>query len=153
MTEYRITKYDPNHRENGIYQVEAWTSIGDIGKEFKDGVLTHHKYEQMEQSYINCCIELLRKSNVSRLTVRNFEYYHEGITLPQVLQTEDNIRRAIMCCLQEKCWAMLENESFFVHFGFDYYMYIGTNLPYALVDQVAKEYNLFAELFRSPYRN
>jgi len=37
LYEYRIVKYNPKFRINGIYTKNEWTSISDIGDEF-DGV-------------------------------------------------------------------------------------------------------------------
>lgn len=151
MTEYRISKYNPQRRENGIYQVHEWTSICDIGKMLDGGVLTYSQYKITEQSYIDCCIEILQKSGVTSLTVRIPEYYDDEIQLPSVLDTEDDIRMVIMSCLQEKCWTKLETNNFFIHFGYDYYVYVGTQLPHTLVEETVKKYNLFCEIFSSPY--
>ena len=153
MTEFRITKYDPKHRKNGIYQVEEWTSIGDIGRIFPSGILTLDQYKKVEQAYIECCIDLLQEANVAELSVSGLECYHTEIHFPNKLHEESDIRRMIASCLQEKCWAKLEASNFFIHFGYDYYMYIGTNLPRSLVEETAKKHKLFCELYYSPYRD
>ena len=153
MIEYRITKYNPQNRVNGEYQVHEWTSISDIGKLFDGVVLTYNQYIKIEEAYIDCCIELLQKSNVSELAVCNPEYYDDKIVFPKLLHTESDIRKVIMCCLREKCWVKLETSSFFIHFGYDYYMYISTDLPCSLVEETAKKHSLFCEVSSSPYSN
>lgn len=41
MHKYRITKYDPQYRdEQGIYIREDWTSYSDIGKTYNGKLLT-----------------------------------------------------------------------------------------------------------------
>lgn len=151
MIEYKITKYNPLNRIEGKYTVLEWTSISDIGKVFDDGVLTYSRYAQVERRYIDCCIELLQKAAVSELLVGSPEYYDEGLRLPDILSTESEMRRAIMCCLREKCWAKLENSDFFIHFGYDYNMYVGTNLSVTVVQETSKKHSLFCEVKNSPY--
>lgn len=151
MTEYRITKYDPENRIDGKYALNEWTSMSDIGESFDDGVLTRDQYMQVEQNYVDCCLELLRKAGISQLMVCSPEYYDERTQLPDVLSEEEAIRKAIRCCLQEKCWAKLENKDFFIHFGYDYNMYVGTGLPAAVVQDTSRKYELFCEVKSSPY--
>lgn len=151
MIEYKITKYDPQNRIDGKYTVHEWTSVSDIGKLFDDGVLTYDQYMQVERRYVDCCMELLQKAGVSKLLVGFPEYYDEALQLPNVLSTESEIQRVIVGCLQEKCWAKLENKNFFIHFGYDYNMYVGTDLPIAQVWKISQKHGLFCEVKRSPY--
>ncbi len=153
MTEYRITKYDPQNRMDDVYLVHEWTSISDIGKIFDSGVLSYAQYKKVEQAYIDCCIELVQHAGILEFSVCCPEYYDMSIQFPQVVSSETDIRHIIMCCLQEKCWLKLESEAFYIHFGYDYYMYIGTNLPCTLVEEVSQNYKLFCEKIPSPYRN
>ena len=44
MTEYRITKYDPANRINGVYMADEWTSFSDIGKVFNGTLLSQDTY-------------------------------------------------------------------------------------------------------------
>lgn len=151
MKEYKITKFDPQNRLEGIYAVHEWTSISDVGKVFDSGVLTYQQYVQVEQNYIDCCIELLQKSNIPELFVCSPEYYDKGLRFPSILYSENEIRRVIMLCLREKCWVKLESDNFYIHFGYDYNMYIGTNLSAICVQEIAKTHNLFCEEKASPY--
>lgn len=153
MIEYKITKYDPQNRMDGKYTVHEWTSISDIGKSFDDGVLTYDQYVQAEQRYIDCCMDLLQKADISCLLVCSPEYYDDGVQLPDILSTERAIRSAIRDCLREKCWAKLENEGFFIHFGYDYNMYVGTDFSVSDVKAISRKYNLFSEVIKSPYSN
>lgn len=151
MIEYKITKFNPQNYMGGKYIVNEWTSFSDVGKLFDDGVLTYNSYIHFEQCYINCCIELLQKAGISKLLVVTPEYYAEGVHFPSTLSTEEEIREVIMCCLREKFWAKLEGNNFFIHFGYDYHMYIGTNLSVAVVRETAKKHSLFCEEEESPY--
>lgn len=153
MTEYRITKYDPTKRKNGIYQENVWTSISDIGKSFVDGTLSFEKYKKVEQAYIDFCITLMHEANISSLSICSPEYYDEGLSFQSTVSEENILRDVIMCCLREQCWVKLETENFFIHFGFDFYMYVGTDMSRTVVEETARKFNLFCEIFQSPYNS
>lgn len=153
MIEYRITKFNPQNRRNNKYIAHEWTSVSDIGKAFDSGVLTADQYNRIETAYIDCSIELLRKADIDRLLVCSPEYYDKDIRFPEILYVERDIRWAIKCCLQEKSWVKLEANNFFIHFGYDYYMYIGTELPSLSVEKIVNKHHLFCEKTFSPYRS
>lgn len=152
MNEYRITKYDPRNRIGGNYDMHEWTSMSDIGKVFHNGVLTHSQYKKVEQAYVDCCIALIRQAGILEFNICCPEYYESGICFPSQISSDDDIRKIVMCCLQERCWAKLEADCFYIHFGYDYYMYIGTDLPFNQVNEIASSFNLFCESFISPYK-
>jgi len=55
-------------------------------------------------------------------------------------------------CLREAIWCKLEAEGrFYIHFGWDYYMYIGSDKSSADAIQLATSDGLFVEDFISPY--
>ena len=153
MNEYRITKYDPKMRVDGLYLANDWTSISDIGKKFPSGVLTLEQYTMVENRYISCCIELLEKAGVSRLYIKQAEIYDAKIALPKYVADKSSIGQVIRDCLREKYWAKLENTDFFIHFGYDYYMYVGTDLTASITDTICKKHSLYCEKFRSPYHD
>ena len=144
MREYVISKYNPEYRINGVYSINEWTSISDIGKRFATGVLTADQYKKVEQAYIDCCITLMRYAEIKKLSVCNPEYYSK-CRLPRSLSSERDICQAIMDCLQEKCWARLEAKKFYIYIGYDYYIHVGTELSDLLVKEVAQKFGLFCE--------
>lgn len=152
MKEYRISKYDPRFRVNGAYQKNEWTSISDIGKVFDDGMLTLAEYLRVENEYIQFCLDAMKAAGVTELAVCAPEIYCEGLSLPERVCDTNSIRGIIQWCLREKCWAKLEGKRFFLHFGYDYYLYIGTDVSRPLVETMAKAQNLYCECCRSPYR-
>ena len=151
MKEYRITKYNPQNRVAGVYTRDEWTSISDIGKSFNNIPLTYEMYQKTEDAYIDCCIEMLKRATVKELAVEQVEYYTEDSIFPAVVSNFEEIRQIISACLREKCWLKLTATEFFIHFGYDYYMYIGSNLPVVTVEEVAEKYGLFCEQYPSPY--
>ena len=151
MLEYRITKYDPANRVAERYVVDDWTSFSDIGKRFNNVELTYEKYLKTETAYIDCCIDLLSKAQIPVLSVEQAESYSDAINIPSKISSIIELRKFMTACLREQCWFKLTNEKFFIHFGYDYYMYVGTALPSDVVEQTAIKYGLFGELFPSPY--
>ena len=69
MTEYRITKYNPANRINGVYMADEWTSFSDIGKVFGGTTLSQDTYLQTEKAYIDCGIELIEKSKITKVRI------------------------------------------------------------------------------------
>lgn len=152
MKEYRISKYNPKNRVNDKYSIYEWTSMSDIGKTFDTGLLSYIQYKKVELAYINCCIDIINQAGILELAVCNAEYYDKNIGFSKIVSRENDIREIIMCCLQEKCWVKLEAKNFFIHFGYDYYMYVGTNLPEPLIGDISHKYALFCEEIPSPYK-
>ena len=54
--------------------------------------------------------------------------------------------------LREYAWAKIESKKMFVHFGYDYYMYIGLEEQYEYVIDKVKYIGLFIEQMESPYK-
>ena len=58
MLEFRVTKYDPAHRDaRGVFTREEWTSVSDIGRRFEAGVLGEAEYRRVEGAYATAAIE------------------------------------------------------------------------------------------------
>jgi hypothetical protein len=54
--------------------------------------------------------------------------------------------------LREEFWCRLEGPEAFVHFGYDYYLYVGVPRACPEAEQATRRAGLFVESFRSPYR-
>ena len=148
-----MTKYDPQHRVNGVYTREEWTSIADIGRTVGGKLLTTAEYEQMEQHHIDFLCELAEMCGVLPLTANACENYSGRLCQNGQTIQADDLPHLIRCILREECWCRLNGENFFIHFGYDYYMYVGCGLPAETVSALAGKHCLFCEKFRSPYHN
>ena len=104
-----------------------------------------------EQAYIDCCIELIEKAKISKLYIKQAEYYTENVRFSSSISNTHEIRQVITACLREQCWLKLTSEDFFIHFGYDYYMYIGSSLPSESVIETAMHHGLYCEQYTSPY--
>lgn len=154
MLEYRITKYDPAYRDpTGAYVLDTWTSRSDIGKVFNGALLTHEEYERVEQAYIATAVAFLQESGCTALTVNSLAFHCTGLwhsdgdrlRLPQIAE-------AIRDMLREEFWCRLESSDAFVHFGYDYYMYLGVPKDCPNAAAFAYANGLFVEPFESPYK-
>ncbi len=155
---YRITKYNPKYRdENGRFLQDDWTSISDIGKSFNGIMLIETEYMRIENAYVNSVKSFLRESKIvemeiSGLEIRNyrqpgFEDLANGKVYP--LDMLDSLFRA---ALRERLWCKFKwQNKAYVHFGYDYYMFVGVNrfCPHSIA--FAQEQGLFVEPFRSPH--
>ena len=151
MTEYRIAKYNPTHRINGVYMADEWTSFSDIGKVFDGRILSQDAYLKTEQAYIDCCINLIEKAKIAKLYIKQAEYYTENVRFHSTISNTQEIRQVITACLREQCWLKLVAKDFFIHFGYDYYMYIGSALSGQIVAEITTKHGLFCEKCPSPY--
>ena len=151
VTEYRITKYNPTNRINDVYMADEWTSFSDIGKVFGGTILSQSAYLKTEQAYIDCCINLIEKAKIAKLYIKQAEYYTENVRFPSTIFNTQEIRQVITACLREQCWLKLVAKDFFIHFGYDYYMYIGSALSGQIVAEITAKHGLFCEKCHSPY--
>lgn len=152
MNQYRITKYNPIFRNMyGHYTAREWTDFSDVGKEFNGVILTMDKYLYYENAYIKTAISMLKSCNINNLIIKNLEIYNNDNLFENQIFFLENIPNAIRNILRNNFWCKLETKEFFIHFGFDYYMYIGCTLEKEKVTQIANSNHLYCEEFLSPY--
>lgn len=170
---WRITKYNPIFRdERGSYVKDEWTSISDIGKEYCGKTFTIEQYLKTEDKYINAILKLMRSAKIPYLQVKNlckwehkFESEFPELYTDRMLNVYNSVKNDDMCkedelrdlCkleLREKIGFQLWYKSrMYVHFGYDYYMYIGIDRKCNdALDWIASS-GLFAEQYESPYLN
>ena len=143
MFSWRITKYNPSNRDiNGIYTLpDEWTSYSDIGAT-KDGkVFMCEDYKKVEDAYIASILMIMECNAVQKLKVVGLEktgpWISDSYMSENMQEIYDKVRDGIYCSkdtigvlarlvLREKLWRKLEANSLFIHFGYDYYMYIGS---------------------------
>ena len=155
MKEYRITKYDPQYRDDsGVFTKPEWTMFSDIGETIGGHVVSESEYERIESAYINAALHFLNEAGIDSLIVRGLENhggYPTAMTEGQTLSTRE-LQTAFREILREKCWCCFERDGMgFVHFGYDYYMYVGVSRTCTNSIRYAEEQGLFVEEFRSPY--
>lgn len=155
MFEYRVAKYDPAFRDReGRYLREEWTSVSDIGRLFGGVVLTREDYQRVENDHVEAALAFLREADCGSLLAVGVENHGGSPSAPAEGESlsgprlEDAIRRL----LQEEFWCRLEGNGCFLHFGYDYYLYVGVLSPCPQACLLASRLGLFVEESVSPHR-
>jgi hypothetical protein len=169
---WRITKYNPQNRDSsGLYLTSEWTSFSDIGKCFNGTILTRNDYMVIENLYVDAVISFAEALGVYSVYATSFEesdfqspncIQKNGINTADVLfKIKHNrvlyfeeMKLVIRMILREMIWCKLESNSHLkIHFGYDYYMYIGVS-NYSKAKSIISKIQasgLFVECYESPY--
>ena len=152
MHEFRVTKYDPQYRVNGAYTRNEWTSFADVGRNYAGRIFTPAEYERAEKQHIDFLCELADRCGAFPLRVDGYDvhYRNDAWQDGQAIGRKE-LPDIIRANLREECWCRLVGEGFFIHFGYEYYVYVGCGLPPETVRRMAEAYGLFCEAFCSPY--
>ena len=147
-----MTKYNPAYRDaQGRYTKDEWISYSDIGKN-----VTKEEYEKVESAYIDTALKFLEEQNIIELRISYLENTQNnqepGISLMAgtVLNFEA-LKQVMKSILREKYWVKLETDNSFIHFGYDYYMYIGVPHEPQSARQFAESRGLYVGDCLSPY--
>lgn len=158
MYEYRITKYNPKYRNvKGVFEREEWISYSDIGQVFNGTKLTANEYVAKEEKYISGILLMMACENVKTMFLKNVEINScdfeatFGVREGAALDVSE-IPALCRLILREHIWAKLESERMFVHFGYDFYMYIGVANKCDDVLAKISDLGLYVEEYRSPYK-
>lgn len=149
MREFRLSKYNPESRnEHGEYLVNEWTEYSDVGK-----LVSVEDYVTTESAYIHSLKSLLKENKIESLQVGELEDLsnQSSITNGQMIDIE-NIEDIFRSVLRANYWCKLESKEAYVHFGYDYYSYIGVPTASQTVLKEISSNGLYIEYFRSPYR-
>ena len=151
--EYRVSKYDITKRIQHVFTGDDWTSISDIGQTFNGEVLTYSEYLRVESGYMSFIERICDKLNVSKLKITGLEDYRRICPYrnKQILRSVAQITNVARDCLREDYWCRMESKKLFFHFGYEFYLYIGSPLTYDTVAEIAKENGLYVEALPSPY--
>lgn len=162
MASYRVTKYDPAKRDrSGRYGQDEWTSRSDVGLSIGGKVLSLDEYQGVEDAYVKAIERFMAAAGVRELQVVNLELRGRDArdtTNPGVEEalregakvSGSQLAATVRACLRERMWCrLIAGDDVFVHFGYDYYMYVrvpdGVSIPSDLPSA------LFVEEFESPY--
>lgn len=166
---WRITKYDPQYRDTqGTFLKDEWTAYSDIGKTFNSIKFTYEEYAKIENLYIRAILCFMDCNNITSLQVTALEKpkkitpdIHDTDTMIDLFNSakerkylaKSDIENFCKLILRNKLWCkLMYNENIFVHFGWDFYMYIGSALSCNNTIVTIQNNGLFAEPFESPYQ-
>ncbi len=167
MYYYRITKYDPKLRnEKGWYTKDEWTDFSCVGHSFGGELCTLENYEYVEALHIDAVLLFMDSMNLDYLKCIGVEKYEtiKDEKVPDELRSlykrvkkglciyKNEMRILLKLILRNYFWCKLEHsDKMFVHFGYEYYMYVGVEKECKeVVDQIEQS-GLFVEEFLSPY--
>ena len=142
---YRVTKYNPRYRDSlGNFKKNDWIASNEVK--------SLGRYLEIENKYVSAAIGYLGKCGIPEIAIRKIENRTNGgfdiqaatVSTSNMLEIDILIRIA----LREQAWFMIEGEDgFHIHFGYDYYMYLGGGLEI----KTKRYYGLYVEEYRSPY--
>jgi len=154
MQRFRVTKYDPQFRDGkGAYMREEWNSYADLGRFFDGKPLTQPDYERVEGHYITAATRFLGEAGVPGLRVKGLENTQQSLCAPREGDwlTVGGIATVARDLLREAYWCRLEGENAYLHFGWDFYMYLGVPRACPVAQKLAQQLGLYVEPFDSPY--
>lgn len=169
MGGFRVTKYDPRLRlPSGTYTVSEWTSLSDIGNVYGGRVFEYSDYLNVENLYVEAVKIFMQVACVEELQIKDLEKYEfrgQHISGRELSEMETffndkcvvdanvsgkDLDIVVRFVLREMLWCRLEGpDGFYVHFGYDYYMYVGAKNIGATAPAMPD--GIFAERFSSPY--
>jgi hypothetical protein len=164
MYSWRVTKYNPSYRDAwGAYLEPDWTAVSDIGRDFGGKVLTAEEYLRIESAYVSAALSFMREANVETLRCCDLEQRRAfayagipGVEIEDTLQEgavfdASSVGWICQAALREATWCRLVGEDSFIHFGYDFYMFVGCPKDCPRSVQLARDLGLFAEEMESPY--
>lgn len=167
MFNWRITKYNPSYRgSSGSYQKHEWSSFSDIGKKFDNKELTYDNYILVEDTYINALMLFMECNNIDTMHVANLEKQRPledvslyskdmidtfNMVINNMVIDKETIKKIGRLILREALWCKLKSKNMYVHFGYDYYMYIGSSRMCSETIANIERSGCFVEKYDSPY--
>lgn len=153
---WRVTKYNPIHRDDsGSYKTkDEWTSYSEIGSK-----VSEQEYLETEEKYIIAVLYFMKEMNVDKLYLNDLELHSDGVVEQNASSflsaiwlgkrvSKQEIKELIKLTLRESIWCRLSyKKQFSVHFGYDYYMYIGAANDCPKASRKVKKSGLFVEEF------
>lgn len=157
MHQYRLTKYDPALRdERGAFTGDDWIQVSDIGDSFAGVRLTLASYLEVEGRHLAALASFIDESGTERLVAEGVESAEGGFGIDEgdvltPIEATDVVRRM----LRGEGWCRLvDGDRFYIHVGWDYYFYVGSDTPCEKSIEFAQQRGLFIDHdFRSPYLN
>lgn len=151
--QYRVTKFDPaNRNEAGHYIADEWHSRTQIGESFDGVQLTEEQCLRVEAAYIATAVRFHAEAGQPEVFAINVEDHRKlGAPTEGSLISSHQLPMVCRAVLLGDYWCKIEGCDFFIHFGWDFHMYIGTCTSAEQALNFAQSKGLFTEPFVSPY--
>jgi hypothetical protein len=155
---YRITKYDPALRDDdGSFPADSptsWTAFSDVGDVFGGTLLTLPTYLNAEATHLVVVASFIEEEGLASLVAQGVENANGGFRAHEGQKvTAAEAVEAVRQMLREEGWCrLIDDDRFYIHVGWDYYVYVGTSRPCEQSIRFAEARGLFVDRdFRSPY--
>lgn len=158
---WRITKYNPAYRNaSGAYQKDEWTSFSDIGKKFGATTFTFAEYSTTENAYVDAIAQFLTCNDTQSMRIiflekhslpKDLSFYSQPLIdtfhtiVDNLVLDQEAIQNVARLVLREDIWCKLVAQNMFIHFGYDYYMYITSEQNCDSAVMRIKQSGLFVE--------
>ncbi|MED4280037.1 hypothetical protein [Priestia megaterium] len=121
------------------------------------------EYLKVEKKYINAVVTFMNEMNINKLYIKGLEQWSEDIEVQNATEfisklwigqwiSIQEVKELVKLTLRNAVWCKLElKNQFFVHFGYDYYMYIGTSHECSNAFKKVVLTGLHVEMVDSPY--
>jgi len=121
--------------------LDEWTCFSDVG----DSV-TLEEYQKVEQAYIDSATEFAQTWSDSSVTITGLEDHDRNTHLKegQTLEIKE-LAPVLRSILRNEFWCRLEAKDGFIHFSWDYYMYVGVSDADENLIKKANQRELFVE--------
>ncbi|MGC8230886.1 hypothetical protein ACP2W0_18010 [Pseudobacillus badius] len=160
MFSWRITKYNPENRDEGGSYLDdkEWTCFSEVGTK-----VSEEEYVRTEMDYINAITSFMEEMGLNKVYLNDLEIWSDEVvsqSSASFLQkmwtgkavTLQEIRELAKLTLRNVIWCKLSyKKEFFVHFGYDYYMYIGAMKDCPSARKKIQATGLYVENVNSPY--
>lgn len=127
---WRLSRYPASGRDDrGAFIPATWTSIADIGIAFDGQVLTSSEYERVEDAYVDSFRFFAEEAGAPDLELRAVDQAPPDATLVEgSLVSAHEAEPLLRSMLREEVICKLEarDDSFYLHVGYDLYMYLGS---------------------------
>ena len=164
---WRVTRYDPALRDGqGLYPLGDWSCLSDVGQVFNGRQLTYEDYAVSETAYTNAAVAFLTDAGVDALRLVYLDRCVEAVDAtqgrdiriaPDSLHAGSTVGKAdlpdvVRLNLREIIWCKLAaKDRFYLHFGWDFYAYVGSISPSAEAIRQAEASGLYVEPMKSPH--
>ena len=132
---------------------DDWTSFCDVGSSFAGVTLSQSEYLRVETAYLEAALAFLDEDQAPDLRVVGLEIRNDRLnaTIDGSILARADLISVCRSVLREEFWCKLEAAERFVHFGRDYYMYVGVVNSCENAILRTTGLGLFVEEFHSPY--
>lgn len=131
--------------------------MSEIGESFDDKVFTQEEYYRVEDAYVEAILLFMQEQQIEKLQLIEYENHQNYQTDKLLLENKtfynkEQVSSLIRLILREEIWGKLVYEKeMFVHFGYDYYMYVGLQEESKQALDFIPDLGLFVEKYTSPY--